>query len=301
MTGVQTCALPISKPKETSKRRIDASLSLLLEWFVKSRVFSQGMGEERKEYEEEEAAEEHKPEQPQDIVLKVDMDCQGCAKKVEKSLLRFEGVENVTANSRSKTVVVKSRTADPAKVCERVQRKTNRRVELISPLPPPPAEEGKKEHTSLPPTEEEKKEEPPTAITIILKVQMHCCTCTRFLEKKISKIEGVEFVETDLPNDQVIVRGVMDPAMLVENVQKKTRRAAVIVEEEKTSEGEEPYEDENKGNDDGGASELKKYDSQPPVQPCIDYVNPYPPAQVYPYSPMQVYRYPPAAQLLGDR
>jgi hypothetical protein len=56
-------------------------------------------------------------------------------------------------------VVVKSRTADPAKVCERVQRKTKRRVELISPLPPPPPEEKKKEENPPPPTEEENKEE----------------------------------------------------------------------------------------------------------------------------------------------
>lgn len=67
------------------------------------------------------------------------------------------GVENVKADSRSKTVVVKSRTADPAKVCERVQKKTKRRVELISPLPPPPEEE-KKEETPPPPPEEKKEE-----------------------------------------------------------------------------------------------------------------------------------------------
>lgn len=53
------------------------------------------------------------------------------------------------ADSKTKMVVVKGPEADPAKVCERVQKKTGRRVELISPLPPPP------------PPEEEKKEEPP--------------------------------------------------------------------------------------------------------------------------------------------
>lgn len=149
--------------------------------------------------EKKEAAEE-KPDEPQEIVLKVDMHCEGCAKKVEKSLLRFEGqkafhtvsnydfcrrcisifpptlkhgipnnfllllkkksqsgVENVKADSRSKTVVVKSRAADPSKVCERVQRKTKRRVELIFPLPPPPEEE-KKEEAPAPPPEEKKEE-----------------------------------------------------------------------------------------------------------------------------------------------
>jgi hypothetical protein len=58
-------------------------------------------------------------------------------------------VEEVKVDSIAKTVVVKGKAADPAKICERVQKKTGRRVELISPLPPPP------------PPEEEKKEEPP--------------------------------------------------------------------------------------------------------------------------------------------
>uniref|UniRef100_M8C3P8 HMA domain-containing protein n=1 Tax=Aegilops tauschii TaxID=37682 RepID=M8C3P8_AEGTA len=203
---------------------------------------------EQKESEKEESAEE-----PRDISLKVDMDCQGCAKKVEKSLLIFEGVENVRANSQPKTVVVKSRTADPTK-------------------------KEKQEHTLRPPTKDEKKEE--------------------LLEKQISKIEGVESVEADLPNDQVIVKGDMDPAMLVENIQKKIRREAVMVKEEKTSEGEKSDEVENKANDDGGVSKLKKYDSWPPARYYVDDVNPY--SLVYPYSPVEVYRYPPTQLSVTD-
>ncbi|CAM0944442.1 unnamed protein product [Alopecurus aequalis] len=212
------------------------------------------------------------------------MHCQGCAKKVEKSLLKFEGVENVTADSRSKTVVVKSKTADPAKICERVQRKTKRRVELISPLPPPPQEEEKKEENPPPPPEEEKKEEPPKAITVILKVQIHCNACAQLLEKRISKIEGVESVVADVPNDQVVVKGVMDPAVLVDNVQRKARRVAVIVEgeEEKPQEEKKPDQDEKKVDetkaDDGGAHEHHKYEFWPPVRYYDDYVHPYPPA-----------------------
>lgn len=242
------------------------------------------MKEEQTE-KKEEAGEEKKPEEPQEIVLKVEMHCEGCAKKVEKSLLRFEGVENVKADSRSKTVVVKSRTADPAKVCERVQKKTKRRVELISPLPPPPEEE-KKEETPPPPPEE-KKEEPPKTITVILKIQMHCYACAQLLQKRISKIEGVESVVTDLPNDQVIVKGVMDPAVLVDNIQRKTRRPAVIVEEEKKPEEkpeeekkEEEKKEEEKKADADAADELKKYEFWPPIRYYDEYVYPYPPAPV---------------------
>uniref|UniRef100_A0ACD5ZJD9 Uncharacterized protein n=1 Tax=Avena sativa TaxID=4498 RepID=A0ACD5ZJD9_AVESA len=247
------------------------------------------MGEEQKEPEKKEEAvpaEEKKPEEPQDIVLKVEMHCQGCAKKVKKSLLRFEGVENVTADSRSKTVVVKSRTADPAKVCERVQRKTKRRVELISPLPPPPPEEEEKKEESPPPPPpgEENKEEPPKAITVILKVQMQCGSCAQLLEKRISKIQGVESVVTDLPNDQVTVKGVMNTAVLVDIVQRKMRRAVVIVdgEEEKQEEDKKPEQDEKKADetkaDDGRrADEHHKYEFWPRVRYYVDYAHPYPP------------------------
>ncbi|XP_051192906.1 heavy metal-associated isoprenylated plant protein 7 [Lolium perenne] len=240
------------------------------------------MGEEQKKPEKkEEAAEEKKPDEPQDIVLKVDMHCQGCAKKVKKSLLKFEGVENVTADSRSKTVVVKSKTADPAKVFERVQRKTKRRVELVSPLLPPPPEEEKKEENPPPPPEEENKEEPPKAITVILKVQMHCGACAKLLEQRISKIEGVELVVTDLPNDQVTVKGVMDQAVLVDIVQRKMRRTAVIVEgeEEKQEDEKKPDQDEKKVDetkaDDGHANE-HKYEFWPPSWYYVDYVHHFP-------------------------
>lgn len=63
------------------------------------------------------------------------------------------GVEEVSADSRASKVVVKGKGADPIKVCERLQKKSGRKVELISPLPNPPEE--KKEEAP----KEEKKEE----------------------------------------------------------------------------------------------------------------------------------------------
>ena len=57
------------------------------------------------------------------------------------------------ADSRAQTVLVKGKTVDPIKICERVQRKTGRKVELISPSLNPPDDEVKEE-----PKEEEKDE-----------------------------------------------------------------------------------------------------------------------------------------------
>lgn len=78
-------------------------------------------------------------------------------------------MEDVTTDSKTSKVVVKGKTADPIKVCERIQKKTGRKVELISPLPKPP-EENKEEPKEA--KEEEKKEEvlpPLSSITHTIK------------------------------------------------------------------------------------------------------------------------------------
>ena len=50
---------------------------------------------------------------------------------------------------------------------------------------------------------------------------------------------GVESVETSLGNDQVIVKGVIDPAKLVDYVYKRTKKQASIVKEEEKEKKEE--------------------------------------------------------------
>ncbi|PNY17793.1 translation initiation factor IF-2-like protein, partial [Trifolium pratense] len=55
----------------------------------------------------------------------------------------------------------------------------------------------------------------------------------------------VESVETDLGNDQAIVKGVIDPEKLVDEVFKRTKKQASIVKEEEKKE-EEKKEEEKK-------------------------------------------------------
>ncbi|KDP35503.1 hypothetical protein JCGZ_08941 [Jatropha curcas] len=208
------------------------------------------MGEEKKEEEkkeevkeEEKKEEEKKEEEPPEIVLKVDMHCEACARKVARALKGFEGVEEVTADSKASKVVVKGKAADPQKVCERLQKKSGRKVELISPLPKPPEEKKEEEKKEEP--KEEKKDEPPPVITVVLNVRMHCEACAQVLQRRVRKFQGVESVETDLANSQVIVKGIVDPAKLVDDVYKKTRKQASIVKEEEKKE-EEKKEEEKK-------------------------------------------------------
>ncbi|CAL5408154.1 unnamed protein product [Camellia sinensis] len=283
-------------------------------------VVSKEKKEEEKKNEgekkEEEKKEEKKEEEPQEIVLKVDMHCEACARKVARSLRGFQGVEEVTADCKASKVVVKGKTADPIKVLERIQKKSGRKVELISPLPKPP--EDNKEETKEQP-KEDKKEEPPAVVTVVLKVGMHCEACAQVLQKRIRKIpeqfdpindstqlpinqghlglgplhwldrvascclisvelekidmghESVESAMADLANDQVTVKGIIDPTKLVNDVYKKTRKQASIVKEEEKKEeekkegekkeggeGEKKEGEEGKGGDEDKKTDIKK-------------------------------------------
>ncbi|KAL5769347.1 hypothetical protein ACOSQ2_016130 [Xanthoceras sorbifolium] len=215
------------------------------------------MGEEKKEESKEEKKEEVKKEeeQPPEIVLKVDMHCEACARKVARALKGFEGVEDVSADSKASKVVVKGKAADPIKVRERLQKKSGRKVELISPLPKPPSEEKPEENKQQ---NEEKKEEPPAVITVVLKVRMHCEACAQVLQKRIRKIQGVESVETDLGKDQVVVKGVVDPLKLVDYVYKRTGKQASIVKDEEKKEDEKKEEETKKDEKEAGGEKKDK-------------------------------------------
>ncbi|XP_073312906.1 heavy metal-associated isoprenylated plant protein 7-like [Primulina huaijiensis] len=201
-----------------------------------------------------------KDEEPQEIILRVDMHCAACARKVTRSLKGFQGVEDVTADCKASKVVVKGNAADPSKVCQRIQKKTGRKVELISPLPKPP-EESKKEETK-PEPKEEKKVEPLPVINVVLKVRMHCDACAQALERRIVKIHGVESVTTDIANDQVTVKGVLDPDKLVNDVYKKTgKQASVVKDEEKKEEEKKEEEKKDEKQEDKKQGEESKEDN----------------------------------------
>ncbi|KAJ7945679.1 Heavy metal-associated isoprenylated plant protein [Quillaja saponaria] len=218
--------------------------------------------EQSKDGKDEKESKEQTPPPPQEIVLKVFMHCEGCARKVRRSLKGFEGVENVITDCRTHKVVVKGEKADPLKVLERVQKKSRRQVELLSPIPKPPAPEEKKPVEEEKPKPEEKKEEP-QIITVTLKVHMHCEACAQEIKKRILRMKGVELAEPDLKNSQVNVKGVFDPPKLVEYVYKRTGKHAVIVKEEpekkeKTEEGKAEAKEEKKAEESGGGDKEKK-------------------------------------------
>ncbi|KAK1363279.1 Palmitoyl-acyl carrier protein thioesterase [Heracleum sosnowskyi] len=234
--------------------------------------------EEKKVEKEKEAAPAPAPAPapPQVIVMRVFMHCEGCAKKVRACLKGFPGVEHVETDCKSHKVTVKGEKADPVKVVERVQRKSHRQVELLSPIPKPPVAKAVEEETkvaevkSVAKPEEEKKEEP-QVITVVLKVHMHCEACAQEIKKRILRMKGVESVEPDIKNSQVTVKGIFEPPKLVEFVHKRTGKHAVIVKQEPEKKGEEEKKDDKGGDKaaegdgkekkDGGSEEVAKPDA----------------------------------------
>ncbi|KAL5712492.1 hypothetical protein ACHQM5_014659 [Ranunculus cassubicifolius] len=231
------------------------------------------MGEETVEEKKEETKEEEKKEPepvPEEIVLNVYMHCEACARKVGRSLRKFEGVEDVITDYKAHKVVVKGKTADPIKVCERIQKKSGRKVEIISPLPKPP-EEPKEEEK--PP--ETKPDEPPPVITVVLLVHMHCGACAQVLQKRIRKLE-----ETDVGNNQVIVKGVFDPTALCESVYRKTGKQAYIVppppapEEEKKEEEKKEEEKKEEEKVESKTDDIKKLEYWHLPRSYVEYAYP---------------------------
>ncbi|KAE8675551.1 palmitoyl-acyl carrier protein thioesterase [Hibiscus syriacus] len=197
--------------------------------------------EEKKVEEDAKKGDESKGEpaqQPQEIILKVYMHCEGCARKVRCCLKGFQGVEDVMTDCKSNKVVVKGEKADPLKVLERVQRKSHRKVELLSPIPKPPsvAEEDKKPEEKEKPQPEEIKEEPQV---VVLKVHMHCEACAQEIKKRIQRMKGVESVEPDLKSSEVTIKGVFSPPKLVDYVYKRTGKHALILKQEPDTKKEE--------------------------------------------------------------
>ncbi|KAF9606830.1 hypothetical protein IFM89_029287 [Coptis chinensis] len=220
--------------------------------------------EEKKEEKKTEESKDPPPPPPDEIVLKVYMHCEGCARKVKRCLKTFQGVEDVQTDCKTHKVIVKGKSADPLKVCERVQKKSHRKVELLSPIPKPPTEEEKKVAEEKKAAEEakpEEKKEEPKVITVVLKVHMHCEACALEIQKRIMRMKGVQSAEPDLKGSQVTVKGVFDPEKLVEYVYKRTGKHAAIVKtepEKKEEEKGKEEKDEKKEEKEKAGEEEKK-------------------------------------------
>ncbi|EOA29261.1 hypothetical protein CARUB_v10025535mg [Capsella rubella] len=163
---------------------------------------------------------------PVTVVLKVDMHCDGCIARIVRLARRLEGVETV----RTEPVLNKLTLIgfmDPVKTAEKLQRKSKKKVELISPKPNKETKEK---------NEKKANDKTPTVITVttvVLKLNCSCDGCIKRIYKSICMTKGVYQVKTDREKETVTVTGTMDIKTVTENLKRKLKKTVHVVPEKK--------------------------------------------------------------------
>ncbi|KAJ4900493.1 Heavy metal transport/detoxification superfamily protein [Raphanus sativus] len=184
------------------------------------------------------------PPPPPPFILYVDLHCVGCAKKIQRSILKIRGVEEVVMDMNENQVTIKG-VLDPQAVCNKIKKKTKRMAKVLSPLP---AAEGE----PLPPVITSQVS---GLATVELNVNMHCEACADQLKKKILKMRGVQTTVTEHTTGKVIVTGTMDEEKLVDYVYRQTKKQARIVPQPDPEPGKPEAEEEKKEESGEGGEE----------------------------------------------
>ncbi|XP_022762832.1 heavy metal-associated isoprenylated plant protein 9-like [Durio zibethinus] len=101
-----------------------------------------------------------------------------------------------------------------------------------------PPEEKKEEKAEEKPAEEKKEEPPPPPPPFVLFVDLHCVGCAKKIEKSVKKIRGVEGVAIDMAQNQVTIKGIIEPQAICAKIMKKTKRRARVLSPLPAAEGE---------------------------------------------------------------
>ncbi|KAM0053425.1 putative heavy metal-associated isoprenylated plant protein/5/6 [Helianthus debilis subsp. tardiflorus] len=204
------------------------------------------------------------------VVLKIDLHCDGCAKKVKSSIRRFKGVETVNADIAGNKLTVTGN-VDPVGVKERIEKKTHKKVEIVS---PPMKKDGgggggaEKKGDDKPPEKKSgdikadvKKTKEVQSSTVVLKIPLHCEGCIHKIKRTISKIKGVESAIPDASKDLVLVKGTMNVNELVPYLKEKLKRDVQMVlpkkDEKKEEKKDEKKEEKKEAKADGGDKKEK--------------------------------------------
>ncbi|KAJ0238811.1 Heavy metal-associated isoprenylated plant protein 3 [Hirschfeldia incana] len=208
---------------------------------------------------------------PVTVVLKIDMHCEGCASKIVKCVRTFQGVETVKSESESGKLTVTG-DVDPAKLREKLEEKTKKKVDLISPQPKKEKEKEKekeKDNKDKPKNDEDKnKEKKPeekkpkeaAVVTAVLKVDFHCQGCIGKIQKTVIRTKGVNGLTMDKEKQLLTVKGTMDVKKLAETLSEKLKRKVEVVppakkEKENGNGKESEAGDKKKGGDGGGGKD----------------------------------------------
>ncbi|RCV10395.1 hypothetical protein SETIT_2G108800v2 [Setaria italica] len=167
----------------------------------------------------------------EEVVIRAPVHCDGCGRKLRRSLERLDWVGEVSVDSNTNTVVMRGPKVveNPAETVKIVEKRTRRKAVLLSPAPeklPPPAvketkkDDGNKDMYELP--------EINMKMVVILRINLHCDACCEEIKRRILRIKGVEDAVPHLKSSQVMVKGVVEPATLVGFIRNCTGRKAAI-------------------------------------------------------------------------
>ncbi|XP_042014514.1 heavy metal-associated isoprenylated plant protein 6-like isoform X1 [Salvia splendens] len=163
---------------------------------------------------------------PITVVLKLDLHCQGCAKKVRRSVAHLQGVETVKAECDAKRLTVTGN-VDPLWLREKLEIKTKKKVDLISPHPNNAAAGA--DH-NIPQPVDTNSPKKAVVSTVTMKTKLHCDECADKIKRIIIKnFDGIGSLTTDLQKSLIIVIGTMDVNGLVTYVREKLKRGVEIV------------------------------------------------------------------------
>ncbi|XP_047938111.1 heavy metal-associated isoprenylated plant protein 3-like isoform X2 [Salvia hispanica] len=214
------------------------------------------------------------------VVLKANLHCEGCVSKVLKCIRTFDGVDTASIGDGQITVVGK---IDPAKLRERVEKKTHKKVEVVSPKTKngdaKEKTEKKKEekNTSNNKSDSEKSDhkEPPVT-TAQLKVHLHCEGCIQKIRKIIVKTKGYRDMKIDKQKETVTVTGALDMKALAEVLKKHLKREVQIVAAKKEAEKKESESGKGGGEKGNGGAKAEKMEGNNKMQFQVGYPHPYP-------------------------
>ncbi|KAF5471870.1 hypothetical protein F2P56_008634 [Juglans regia] len=183
-------------------------------------------------------------------VFKMDLHCEGCARKVKRVVRNIDGVEQVKADCSANKLTVAGK-ADPSAIKEMLEQKTKKKVELVS---APPKKDGggdKKPEEKAQKKEEVKKsdDKKPKESTAVLKIRLHCDGCIQKIRKIVSKFGGVQNVDIDKAKDLLSVKGTMDVKELVPYLKAKLKRSVDVVPPKKDEAGDQKPKEAGGGGD----------------------------------------------------
>ncbi|KAL9686149.1 hypothetical protein QQ045_023604 [Rhodiola kirilowii] len=268
-----------------------------------------------------------KKEEGSSVIFKLDMHCEGCAKKLKKFVKRFPGVEGIKTNCDSNKLTVTGK-VDPTKLRDSLAEKTNKKVELLTLLPKkedaaaatkkpdekaaekpkaaakeaekpkaaasdkPKAKEAEKPKDT--PVKDDKKAKEPAVVTVVFKTRLHCEGCVSKIRKIVKKYKGVQDVSVDKSKDLVTVKGTMDVKALHPYLKEKLRRDVEVVpakkedkKDEKKEEKKEEKKSEEKKGEDQNGDAKKALAAEAPKMEMM--------------NKFEYYGYPVGPSWLGDR